>query len=133
MAHSIQTVGTEAEIFNDFDLIALICLMADEVRGHPEEFPTIAPLVDEWSASLAAYGPGLIELRLDAIASSARAMDEFSVLLSSVEVRIRRCGTVPASFLNTRCDAPGIEFSDYSGDFLLQAVGRLQKLVSAPR
>lgn len=131
MAHSIQTVGARADTFNDFDLIALICLMLDEVQKNPGTFPLVGPLVQAWSVSLEGYGPGVIELDLDAIAAAAKTAREFDILLSSVESAIRRHGTVPASVLRALSRAPGIEFADYPGEFLLEASKRLRALMSA--
>ncbi len=38
MAHSIQNFDGRAEIFNDFDLVALLALMFERVQQHPERF-----------------------------------------------------------------------------------------------
>ena len=133
MAHSIQVIGTTSQVFNDLDLIALLCLMLDEVRRHPEEFSTIAPTVRGWSASLADYGPGVIELDLASLASSHVERNELEALLSLVERTARRFGSIPASFLNTESCAPGIEFSDYQSDLVSRTVEKLRMLLSAGR
>jgi hypothetical protein len=131
MGHSIQMFRNRSAIINDVELVALICIMEDEADARSTMFPTIRPAVMRWCASLAAYGPGLIEMDLDALLSSAQCEREFLSLLSCVEERLRLFGEkVPKSLLY-RCCVPGIKFdSDYDSRFVSEAIAMLKKLVS---
>lgn len=132
MSTSMQTVGNKAEYFRDLDLLALICLMSDGAQGTPDAFPAIVPIVAMWSRELANYGPGVIDLNLDVIASSEDLARDFGTLLSTVAARINGFGqTVPSSYLNGQCRAPGVTFADYSATLLLQALEKLRSLVSS--
>jgi len=131
MATSIQIVGNKVEHFRDLDLIALICFMSDAVQQDPEAFSVIAPVVDSWNGALVDYGPGAIELGLDGVASSRQLTQELDLLLSRVAARITGFGpTIPSSFLNHRCQVPGVTFAEYSGVLLLQALEKLRNLLS---
>lgn len=130
MATSIQVIGDRAESVNDLDLIALICLLEQEVESSPNVYETVAPLVARWQRDLANYGPGVIDLNLDGLVSSLNARAELVALLKAVDEKIRSSKKpVPASVLNARCSAPGITFHDYPLTNLTAAIGRLQALL----
>ena len=131
MAHSIQTLGDRTAVLNDLDLIAIIGLMVDEVKESPDRFPVINRVVLQWAASLRGYGPGTIELNLEAIAGSPEALSELKMLLSSVNDRVRSLGDrVPAPLLNHGLPAPGVTLSDYDSQFLIQAMDKLRQLLA---
>ena len=132
MAHSIQSVGQRTAILNDFDLIALICLMDAELQDPGDRFFAIRSTVREWSASLRGYGPGTIRLGLDALVSANNTAGELESLFAALEKRIHHfSGRIPAPFLNSRCSAPGITFSDYDGNLLLTALQKLRALAQS--
>lgn len=132
MATSIQTVGTHSEHFNDLDLIAITCFMIDEVQQEPEKYPLMGGLVSEWIRTLASYGPGVIDIKLDLAVSSQEVRSCFDRLLWAIDIKINGFGpVVPAALLNARCRVAGISFVDYPSVFLTEATDKLRNLVSA--
>jgi hypothetical protein len=130
MGHSIQVIGNRAENFHDLDLIALIGLMSEGVQRHPERFREISPFVGEWVRALAGYGPGVIDLDLNAVVSSESVAKELETLLSEVADRIRGLGpAIPASLLNANCRAPGVMFADFPAASLLAALDTFRAFV----
>ncbi|MEO7596090.1 MAG: hypothetical protein ABI134_33080 [Byssovorax sp.] len=130
MGYSIQVFGNRAENFHDLDLIALTGLMSERVQEHPEKFCEVSPIVGGWVRDLAGYGPGAIDLKLDAVISSEPVAKGLETLLSEVADRIVSFGTaIPASFLNARCRAPGVIFANFPSASLLEALDRFRALV----
>lgn len=130
MAHSIQVVGGKHEIFDDGDLIAVICLMGQALESHPNEYGGLRQPVTEWQENLKTYGPGTIELSLESLVSSADVVGQLLAFLEVVEDEIERFGkTVPALVLNERSRAPGVTFNDYPTALLARTVVRLRALV----
>ncbi len=131
MAHSIQVFDDRAEIFNDSDLLALVCLLGLELDSSGDSYPAAASVVARWQSALAGYGPGTIELGLGGIVASAEEREELVQLLELVDRRVGSYGdTVPALLLNGRCSVPGVIFRDYPGSILAAAIHRLIQVLS---
>jgi hypothetical protein len=131
MASSIQVVGSKFASFNDLDLLALLCLLVEEIEANPTAYGTVAPIVTEWHRQSATYGPGTIELGLDEIQPSDSARSELIASLEAVGQRAVRWGErIPESVLNRRCVAPGVRFVDFPVSAILDAGQKLQCLVS---
>jgi hypothetical protein len=134
MAHSIQVVDGRAEAFNDLDLIALVGLMAQEMKRGTPGHEMLEPLMADWRARLAFYGPGTIDLKLDGVISSSALREQVVSLLAAVESRVRAFGdAVPAPVLNELRMVPGVRFHDHATSTLVSAIIRLRALlVSSP-
>ena len=130
MGHSIQVVGNKVESFNDLDLVALLCLLAAETESAPNQYRAVAPLVANWNAELAGYGPGCIRLGLEERIEAPEARAELVRALAAVERRLRTLGAeVPANELNERCQASGVTFFDFPVPDLVAAISMLRRLV----
>lgn len=131
MASSIQVVGGHAETLNDLDLIALVCLLGQEIECQQVDLKLLLPFVARWQAGLKGYGPGTIDLQLEQIASSDEAKDQLLTALASVEERLEQYGNmIPATVLNKLCAVPGVDFRDYPTSLLSSAAAKLAGLVS---
>jgi hypothetical protein len=72
-------------VFNDLDLIALVGLMAQEMERGTPGHEMLEPLMADWRARLAFYGPGTIDLKLDGVISSGALREQLVSLLAAVE------------------------------------------------
>ena len=114
MASSFQTRNNNFKRFNDLDLVALICLFSHEITRRSVEYPTILPAIQRWGRDLSNYGPGTIDLNLDAFPASALADSEFLSAANAIKSFVSQFGeTLPAWVLNENCNIRGIKFSDF--------------------
>jgi hypothetical protein len=124
----MQQIGERVEPFNDLDLIAVLSLLDREVVSRPDEYLELRPLLSEWKRDLVTYGPGTIDLKLDAVSHRGRA--QLRSLLASVGDRVEQFGnSVPASVLTERLQVPGVRFNDYPVSVLRTVVNALRKLL----
>ncbi len=129
MASSIQLFGKKAESFNDLDLIVLVQFLA-EVVSQSGEYPTLRNLVEQWTANVRLYGPGVLDLALDGALKMPAAKGELVAALNTVKAKIAEFGSIiPADLLNSRNIAPGVTFNDYSVPILRDATARLERLI----
>lgn len=130
MAHSIQVVGGNHQIFHDADLIALVTLLDHCLQHEPGKYLALSPVIAQWQRDLEAYGPGVIHLGLDSVVHAPDVRSELLRLFAALEERLADLGdTVPASLLNERCVAPGVELYDYPTSMLLAAISKLRELL----
>jgi len=130
MGHSIQTVGTRTEIFNDCDLLLLLRLFGEVIRKKPELDPAIAAMRDYWDDCCQGYGPGLIHLRLADLAATGSAKEALLRFFDDVEAELRSFGTtIPAKTIRERFRVRGVVFNDQDVSRILSALVRLRRLV----
>jgi hypothetical protein len=131
MAHSIQSIGTARQVFNDLDLIAFVCLAELEMLSQQSRtYSALRPIVAEWKRALATYAPGTIDLNLRQVVESGPARSEFVQLLTAIGCTLERFGkAVSAPILNDRCPAPGVRFNEYPTQFLRAAIDGLRALI----
>jgi hypothetical protein len=131
MATSIQVIRDQAEMFNDLDLLVLLRMMVEEVQRNPSQYHSIGQLAASWDESCSNYGPGVIDLKLGSVASTA-AQSEIILLLSGLEKKLGRLGAViSAATLNERWAVPGVQFQDYSTSNLIAAIRKLRNLLNS--
>lgn len=131
MANSIQVSGGSAEVFNDLDLIAIICLLDLEVESWPGRYAAGATILSEWKRDLEGYGPGTIDLKISEIGSSDAAKSDLICLLTAISEKADKYGkTIPAAVLNERCAPQGVKFHDFSVPLIKEAIARLKALLS---
>jgi hypothetical protein len=127
MAHSIQTLGGSSTSLDDLDLLAVVSLLAEE--SERPQYMALRSAVRAWQAELVGYGPGVIDLKLEALAPAAR--HELTTALSILETTLGATGFTSGAVLNGRCTAPGVTFNnDYPVVPLLKAITALRGLVA---
>jgi len=131
MANSIQVSGGSVEVFNDLDLIAIICLLDLEVESQPGRHAAGATILSKWKRDLEGYGPGTIDLKISEMGSSDAAKSDLVSLLTAISEKADLYGkTVPAAVLNERCAPQGIKFYDFPVPLIKAAIARLKGLLS---
>ena len=131
MATSIQTIFEKAEMFNDLDLLVLLRMMVEEVKQNPSQYCSLGDLAAAWDETCSNYGPGVIDLKLESVASTP-AQSELTLLLSTLEDNLDRLGSViPATTLNDRWAVPGVRFKDYTTSKLIAAIGKIRNLLNS--
>ena len=129
MAHSIQTVGDKAEVFNDLDLLVLVSLMTEELEHSADDYPLLITLASSWQACHSHYAPGMIDLDLDRAIATGDAREQFERLLAAVEQKVERIDDlIPAGELNSRLRVPGVTFNDYRPALLITAINKMRLL-----
>jgi hypothetical protein len=131
MAHSVQRVGSRAQLFNDLDLIAVVSLLDREVASAASGYAELGPLLARWRRALAGYGPGTIDLGLTQLSETEQA--HLVPLLDAVYERLSLFGAVPASLLQASNQAPGVHFNDFPAAIIKTSIGKLRDLLTCDR
>jgi hypothetical protein len=127
MAHSIQAFGGRSATFNDLDLLAVVSLLMAECEQS--RYEELGSVVGSWQDALRGYGPGVVDLDLDAISPTAKF--ELIAALAAIEIVVARSTFVRGSILDARCNAPGVKFADqYPTHYVLKAIEALRSLLS---
>jgi hypothetical protein len=127
MATSIQTFGKRVEIFNDFDLLALIALTNEIGDRAGERFDSLRPLFAVWKQNCIGYGPGTIDLELESISTNELAKSNLGELLTSVLEKLGEFGdTIPSAFLKIWCQAPGVKFKNFPTTNVRSTIRRIR-------
>ncbi len=130
MAHSIQSVGMQSEVFNDLDLLVILCLLEETAQRQPSVDSAIQRVRQHWVDCRQLYAPGTIDLCLTELAGAPGGNAAFLSLLGEVESELGRFGNkIAAEILNTRCHVRGVRFHDYDVRFLQGALTRLRNLM----
>jgi hypothetical protein len=133
MGHTTQSVGGRHAIFSDADIIAIVCLLREQLeeRGRPGN-DALERVVVGWEKELEGYGPGVINLALEAIVRVPDVAGAVRSGLASLQGELEaRSEPVPAAILNKRCRAPGVTFADYRPALLIAAIQKLMALTMA--
>lgn len=76
------------------------------------------------------YGPGVIDLKLDALIGSPAEVSSMMEILDRARDELAAFGTkIPAATLNARNIVTGIQFYDYPVGYTLSAVDELKRLM----
>lgn len=130
MATSIQVVHGRSQLFNDLDVIALICLMTERVASVETSYVQLNSFITEWNEALMNYGPGTIDLKFDELVASSAAFHQFTSLIDNIYDEMKRIDMhVLTSTLNARCRAPGVHFANYRGGLLTRMIDEVRSLL----
>lgn len=130
MGWSIQKFGSASVMLGDGPLVVLLWLIADEVGKQSPFFPLLRTVLAQWQDNAERSGPGTIRLRLDETMATPAARMELSHALELVRKRLDQEKVIPADTLNAHISAQGMIFNDYPAAPLLDAIGRLRKVLS---
>jgi hypothetical protein len=89
--------------FDDIDLLILMSMMIETIKEPKDEniYAYLAESANSWQREIEGYGPGVIELGLDASLRETIAREAFVSVLSDVRTRLQSFGEwVPLEFLN---------------------------------
>lgn len=76
------------------------------------------------------YGPGVIDLKFDALIGSPAELSSMMEILDKVREELAAFGTkIPSATLNERNIVTGVEFYDYPVEYTLSAVDELKQLL----
>lgn len=118
-------------MFHDMDLLLLLRMMVEKVRSAPDRYESLRSIAGGWERSWKYYGPGVLDLELDSIASDSVKKAEFVELLGDLENSyLVPEGVWPADTVNQRWGVKGVKFSDYPSSRLLEAVAKIRALIS---
>jgi len=103
MTHTIQSYQDRMRFFDDIDLLILMSMMIETIKEPKDEniYACLAESANSWQREIEGYGPGVIELGLDASLREPIAREAFVSVLSDVQTRLQSFGEwVPLEFLN---------------------------------
>ena len=130
MAHSIQTVLTRQELFDDLDLIVVMQLMLREFERNKRTFSGIEQVVLGWRQELTTSGPGTIDLRLDQALDHEEGIGEMARLIDVAQQGLSRFGDViPAQILNTEYETPSVLFYDFATVRVVETLNKIRRLI----
>ncbi len=130
MATSYQIVGDRAQHFNDLDLLVVLHLMIRDADALRESQFQKLELVNYWRHVCETYGPGTIDLRLNALASDQSLKTFFLRLLEAVNSDSEAIGeTYPAKLLMKEWLTPGVTVYEYKTELIRSTVENLRKLL----
>jgi hypothetical protein len=112
----------------DVSLLVLLHLMLRhaEASGKHEH----SELVESWRNTLTTYGPGVIDLQLDAIVSDPSRRSYFLGLLDEVEAELDQVGDVyPGALIKKGWLTRGVIMADYKTAGVHSAVTTLRDLL----
>jgi hypothetical protein len=131
MALSVQSIGQEAEVLNDLDLLILLKMMVEEVRSRPDRYGSLGQIADHWEICWEQYGPGTLDLELETVALDSQKKIEFLYLIFIIGRKLCSLGpTLTADTVNRRWGVRGIEFFDYQTDRLHVTLDKLRALIA---
>lgn len=130
MAHSIQSLGDEAAIIDDLDLLILIGMMIDEVNDRSSEYSSLRPFSENWHALRISAGPGTLDLCLETLVDDKTATSELIELLSAIAKQVKQYGEhIPAELANAKWATDGVRFYDYPTSRVASAIQTLNDLI----
>jgi hypothetical protein len=89
--------------FDDIDLLIIMSMMIETLKEPKDEniYACLVESANSWEREIEGYGPGVIELGLDASLREPIAREAFVSVLSDVRTRLQSFGEwVPLEFLN---------------------------------
>src|SRR5262245_6789687 len=112
MAHSFLAVGDRIERIYDMDLLVLVHLLlrhAEASGEHPD-------LIESFRNTLKMYGPGVVDLPLDAIIADPSRKSHLVNLLDAVDREVDQVGELyPVALLKKGWLTRGVRFNnDYT-------------------
>jgi hypothetical protein len=133
MATSIQAVHNRFQSFNDLDLLVVLHLMIRKAEALCEGQPGQLEVVNHWRRVCETYGPGTIDLQLDAVVLD-RSLKQFLLrVLSEIETELDVSGEVYAArLIKDGWRTPGVAVSDYNTALLRSTTKNLRTLVEQP-
>jgi hypothetical protein len=134
MAHSIQTVGDNAVIFRDGELMDLIALLREELERTSTGYARSRPIVAQWREQLRNYGPGTIDFDLDKIVTSPEDTAELLSLLGALRQRLSALTAIPQATLQALSDVPDVVYrGDVPASSVVETIDKLSGLLTAGR
>lgn len=131
MAHSIQVVGDGQEVFNDLDLLVLVCFLIQGTKDNRDEYASLQSFTHEWSEGIDGYGPGTLDLNLQSIVTVPSAKQELERLLDTLSLQMKDVGsTIPLSLLKMRIEIPGVTLCAPSRPNFLQTIDKIRRLLA---
>ncbi len=132
MGHSLQEAAGRQVIINDHDLTVLIALLSRSLSATEDLPSELVNRIDEWVHSRDAWGPGLIDLKLDEVVQSEPESSALIRLLGSVEREAAGSrDTIPRGEISALLSEPSaIQTRDYPVAGLKKAVRGLIVLLS---
>ena len=129
MSWSIQQSGDRSDMLNDGALVALICLLEDEVARTPDGFAALRVVIEGWQVGIAKSGPGTIDLRLDETLPTRTERTELAALLQVVEQSLAGSPTISGASLNRRVRDGSTFHEEYPASHVVEAMNQLRKLL----
>jgi hypothetical protein len=135
MAHSAQVVSDQCVFFRDVELLALLSFVWGEVaEGRLDCGKAGRAVIERWRVDGPGWGPGTIELDLEAIRRDAQATCELVALLDATCVRLTELGDgVSGPALDRWCPVEGRFVDPYPARFIIDTILRLRGLTALPR
>ncbi len=129
MGTSIQMFRGKSVPLNDLDLLVIAGFMIQVVE-ELRRFENLSTTAARWREAIRLYGPGVIDLDLEALLATPEKNEQFQKLLSEVKSRLQAHGeVVPSHVLAKLVQAPGVTFKDFPVSFAVRAVEQLEELV----
>jgi hypothetical protein len=132
MSHSFVEYRGKNLRVHDAELNAVTCLLVDAARANAEIEESVREHVLKWAGAARTWGPGCIDLDLDAALPTRLAANVFLSLISDARRALAQFGEkIPAEYLNDRLGLSGVASrQSLPAGLAAQVLIDLEKLVS---
>lgn len=132
MAHSYVDFGERFVRINDQLLTILVLIMAEVVRGE-RYGDRLQQAVSRWKRQTLEAPPGLIDIRLDAIAATTDDLASLRTLLDETDAASTAHGETFPGYLLTEWAGPtSIKFVDVETGLILRESAKWKTLLESP-